>query len=89
MTATPPPGTPPTVSATGTANGSIGGVDSSANQTFNKLDVGKKGYLSQGDVIVKQPYLAGHFQQCDSNHDGRLALAEVEACMQAMPPGAK
>jgi Ca2+-binding EF-hand superfamily protein len=55
-------------------------------QLFTTLDPNKKGYLSEANVASNH-FLAGHFQLCDSNHDGRLTSAEVSLCMQSAPPG--
>ncbi len=78
------PQMPPTVGSP-PAPGAAGSLNNGTGQLFTTLDQGRKGYLNQGDV-ASNPYLSGHFQQCDSNHDARLSQDEVGACLQQMPP---
>ncbi|HEX5352844.1 MAG TPA: hypothetical protein VFW60_02070 [Rhodanobacteraceae bacterium] len=77
------------------ANGTMG----QAGQTgdFDVL-AGSKGFISKQDA-QRDPWLANHFPQCDSNHDGRVTRQEYDQCKagqgamgqpnpQQMPPGA-
>jgi hypothetical protein len=80
------PQTPPVVDAASKADAPSPVIANiSAEQTFTTLDRGHKGYLETKDVASNK-YLAGHFEQCDSNHDGRLQQAEVKACLKPPPP---
>jgi hypothetical protein len=72
--------TPPVTPAPGTVNTANG-----SGQIFASLDRSQKGYLSTADVASNK-FLASHFQQCDTNSDGRLTLGEVDLCLQQMSP---
>jgi hypothetical protein len=80
------PQTPPVVDAAPKAD-APGAViaNISAEQTFATLDRSHKGYLETKDVASNK-YLAGHFQECDANHDGRLDRDEVSSCLKQVPP---
>jgi len=81
------PQMPPAVNTRPPAPGSGGSANTNGTgQLFSTLDQSRKGYLNQADVASNQ-FLTGHFQQCDSNGDGRLTQDEVGACLQQMPPG--
>jgi hypothetical protein len=67
---TPPPGT---------ANSTLQG----SNQVFARLDVSRKGYLTEADVASDQ-YLSTNFQKCDINRDSRLSSGEVSGCMASL-----
>jgi hypothetical protein len=84
------PQVPPTVGTTAPIIPAPGSVNtaSGSGQVFTTLDRSQKGYLSAADVASNK-FLAGHFQQCDSNTDGRLTQAETNLCMQQMPAGEK
>ncbi|MBO9662895.1 hypothetical protein [Dokdonella sp.] len=47
--------------------------------TFDQLDVDHHGYLTAADR-KKDPWLAKHFQRCDTDGDGRLTRMEFDAC---------
>ena len=80
------PQTPPVVDAAAKADAPSPVIANiSAEQTFTTLDRSHKGYLETKDVASNK-YLAGHFQECDANHDGRLAKDEVTACLKQVPP---
>jgi hypothetical protein len=84
----PNPQAQPALGTTSPMNPAPGSVRTTngSGQIFTGLDGGKKGYLSTADVASNK-FLAGHFQQCDTNSDGRLSQSEVNLCMQQMPPG--
>jgi hypothetical protein len=84
------PHVPPTVGTNAPATPAPGSVDTSggSGQIFAGLDRSQKGYLSTADVASNK-FLASHFQQCDSNADGRLTQAETNLCLQQMPPSEK
>jgi hypothetical protein len=52
---------------------------------FSSL-AGSKGYVSESDVAGHR-WLAGHFSQCDSNHNDKLSRAEYRHCRQAYGHG--
>ena len=84
------PQVPPTIGTTAPVTPAPGSATmaTGSGQVFTSLDRSQKGYLSAADVASNK-FLAGHFQQCDSNTDGRLTQAEVGLCLQQMPPGEK
>lgn len=51
-----------------------------SRQLFAQLDRAHRGYLGKSDVTSNQ-YLSRHFAECDSDRNGRLSSAEVDACM--------
>lgn len=81
---------PPQATATPTVNTQPVTVASATNsnptQLFNTLDSNHKGYLIQSDV-APYSFLAGNFQKCDANSDGRLSADEVAGCLRNMPLG--
>ena len=60
---------------------------SDSRQLFAQLDRAHRGYLGKSDVTSNQ-YLSRHFGECDSDGDGRLSSAEVDACMPHESPQA-
>jgi hypothetical protein len=80
------PPVPSTIGTTAPVTAAPGSVSTTngSGQIFTSLDGGKKGYLNSADVASNK-FLAGHFQKCDTNSDGRLTQAEVNLCMQQMP----
>ena len=52
---------------------------------FSSL-AGSKGYVSESDAAGHR-WLAGHFGQCDSNHNDKLSRAEYRHCRQAYGHG--
>ena len=54
-------------------------------QEFSSL-AGSKGYVSESDA-ASQPWLAGHFSQCDKNQDGKLSRSEYKHCRREYARG--
>lgn len=75
------PSTPPSdlTPPPGTTNSMLKGN----NQVFARLDVSRKGYLTEADVASDQ-YLSTNFQKCDVDSDSRLSPTEVSTCMSSL-----
>ncbi|HSQ04015.1 MAG TPA: hypothetical protein VLN59_08270, partial [Burkholderiales bacterium] len=56
------------------AGESIGG----AMDLMVRADTNKDGTVTKDEVQKLNPRLAGHFDQADANHDGKLSLKEFE-----------
>jgi hypothetical protein len=70
----------PAQTASPATAGTTTNMTSNGQQVFASLDRTHKGYLNQQDV-ASNSFLAGNFQRCDTNGDGRLTQSEVSACM--------
>lgn len=55
-----------------------GGSNGTRGQSFASL-AGSKGYVTQPEA-QNDPWLSGHFQQCDKNRDGKLTRSEYRKC---------
>jgi len=77
-----PQALPPTVNA-----GQAAAQTADSRQLFAQLDRAHRGYLGKSDVTSNQ-YLSRHFAECDSDGNGRLSSAEVDACMPHESPQA-
>ena len=75
-----PQAMPPTVNA---GQPAVQAADS--RHLFTQLDRAHRGYLGKSDVTSNQ-YLSRHFAECDSDGNGRLSSAEVDACMPHETP---
>lgn len=72
----PPMQTPPAATTSPASNnrGAAGG-------DFATL-AGAEGYITQSDAM-RDHWMTNHFQQCDSDHDGKVTRIEFEACHQS------
>jgi hypothetical protein len=59
-----------------------------AENIIAKLDTDKDGAISKTEVAADQR-LAEHFDQADSNHDGKVTAAELTAFFSTMKPPAR
>jgi hypothetical protein len=75
-----PQAMPPTVNM-----GQSAAQAADSRQLFAQLDRAHRGYLGKSDVTSNQ-YLSRHFATCDSDGNGRLSSAEVDACMPHESP---
>lgn len=87
-----PPQTPPTrpeqptmpMTTQTTPNMNMSGNGArSGNETFSSL-AGSKGYLTRSDA-ASDPWLANHFAECDTDHNGRITRSEYNHCHRQQP----
>jgi EF hand domain-containing protein len=88
-TTTPPPAPPPPMGATtpstppatsmdkGTSSSMTPSKSEMSSSAFTKLDAGKRGYVTKGEVANLQGFDSA-FQQADTNHDGKLSKDEFD-----------
>lgn len=59
------------------------GMDSHAHAGVSMMDfsrvAGNKGYITRQQA-KHEPWLKSHFDQCDTNHDGRIDRSEFDQC---------
>ncbi|HLI17355.1 MAG TPA: hypothetical protein VKV22_03680 [Rhodanobacteraceae bacterium] len=53
------------------------------NETFSSL-AGPKGYVTRSDA-ASDPWLANHFAECDTDHNGRITRSEYNHCHRQQP----
>lgn len=74
MPATTPANPDMPMSGNGTRNGS---------ESFSVL-AGSKGYVTLREA-ASDPWLANHFAECDTDHNGRVTRAEYNQCHRQQP----
>lgn len=65
----------------GMNNGMGNGMNNQSSSDMFSQEAGSKGYITRQDA-QQDTWLSNHFDQCDTNRDGRVDRAEYSQCRQ-------